>query len=134
MHHARFLYDMFIPFTPIMSALSASSPLYKGKLGDHDLRFEVIEQSVDCRTPQERDKSSEEYLPKSRYSPVSHYISNHEYVRHFHNDTKRLPVCLNAMQILTEAGVDERLAYHVASLFIRAPIPAYEKEFMFPGE
>ena len=27
MNHARYLYDMFAPFTPIMTALSASSPI-----------------------------------------------------------------------------------------------------------
>jgi len=26
-------------------------------------------------------------------------------------------------------GMDERLAYHVASLFVRDPIPAYSQEF-----
>ena len=43
MNHARYLYDMFVPFTPIMSALSASAPIYKGKLSDYDLRFHAIE-------------------------------------------------------------------------------------------
>lgn len=41
--HARFLYDMFIPFTPIMAALSASTAILKGQLSDHDMRWEVIE-------------------------------------------------------------------------------------------
>ena len=94
--HARYLYDMFIPFTSIMAALSAATPILKGKLSDHDLRWEVIEQSVDCRTPQERDPKSPCYIAKSRYSTVSRYISNHEYVQDFHNDfvpTKQ-PDCL----------------------------------------
>ena len=42
-NHARFLYDMFLPWTPIMSALSATSPLLKGQISDHDFRWEVIE-------------------------------------------------------------------------------------------
>lgn len=29
-------------------------------------------------------------------------------------------------------GLDERLATHIASLFIRSPIPVYEKELAFP--
>ena len=29
-NHARYLYDMFLPFTPIMSVLSASTPIVKG--------------------------------------------------------------------------------------------------------
>lgn len=49
-NHARYLHDALLPFTPIMSALSASAPIYKGKLSDIDLRWTVISQSVDCRT------------------------------------------------------------------------------------
>ena len=124
---------MFIPFTPIMAALSASAPLYKGQISEYDLRWQAIEQAVDCRSPEERDPSHPKYIAKSRYSPVSHYISDHKYVKDFHNDTKVFPICDNALQILTESGVDRRLAYHVATLFVRAPIPAYEKEFLlFP--
>ena len=83
---------MFVPFTPIMSALSASTPLLKGQISDHDLRWEVIEQAVDCRVASEKDPNNEQYLPKSRYSTVSHYISNHEYVKDFHNDVE-IKVC-----------------------------------------
>ena len=70
-----------------MSALSASTPIHKGKLVDWDLRYYIIAQSVDDRTPEERDPSSQDYLPKSRYSGVSHYISQHEFVKDKHNDT-----------------------------------------------
>ena len=66
---------MFIPFTPIMAALSAATPVLRGKISDHDLRWEVIEQSVDCRTREERDPASLYYIAKSRYSTVSRYIS-----------------------------------------------------------
>ena len=58
MNHARYLYDMFVPFTPIMSVLSAASPIQKGWLVDFDTRFAVIEQSVDCRKRKERDPES----------------------------------------------------------------------------
>jgi glutamate--cysteine ligase catalytic subunit len=49
---------MFIPFTSIMAAISAATPMIKGKLSDHDMRWEIIEQSVDCRTKEERDPDS----------------------------------------------------------------------------
>lgn len=77
---------MLLPFTGIMAALSASGPIQKGKLSDYDLRWTVIEQSVDCRTKEERDPKSEKYIPKSRYSSINNYISNHEYVKDSHND------------------------------------------------
>jgi glutamate--cysteine ligase catalytic subunit len=70
-----------------MSALSASTPIHKSKLVDWDLRYNIICQSVDDRTKEERDPKSERYLPKSRYSGVSHYISQHEFVKDSHNDT-----------------------------------------------
>ena len=38
-----------------MSALSASTPIHKSKLVDIDLRFTVLEQSVDDRTEEELD-------------------------------------------------------------------------------
>jgi len=44
------------------------------------MRWTVIEQSVDCRTEEERDPASENFVPKSRYSSMNHYISDHEYV------------------------------------------------------
>jgi glutamate--cysteine ligase catalytic subunit len=73
--------------TPILAALSASGPIYKGKLSDNDLRWTVISQSVDCRTEEERNPESPLYIHKSRYSTMNHYISNHEYVEDRHFDT-----------------------------------------------
>ncbi len=34
--HARYIHDMLIPFVPVLIALSASSPVYKGQLSEHD--------------------------------------------------------------------------------------------------
>lgn len=79
-NHARYLHDMLLPFTGILAAISASGPIQKGKLSDNDLRWTVIEQSTDCRTDEERDPNNENYVPKSRYSGINSYISNHDYV------------------------------------------------------
>mmetsp|Transcript_3095 Transcript_3095/g.2085 ORF Transcript_3095/g.2085 Transcript_3095/m.2085 type:complete len:149 (+) Transcript_3095:811-1257(+) len=148
MNHARYLHDSFVSFTPIMAALSSSAPIYKGKLSDNDMRYTVIEQSVDCRMRKERDptnRRTEEveevkegpedgssctdnqkfYIPKSRYSSTSHYISNHEYIDGAYNDCLRLPVSQSHIKFLKENGLDDRLAYHIASLFVRDPIPTY---------
>ena len=35
--------------------------------------------------------------------------------------------------MLLENGLDDRLAFHISSLFVRAPVPVYEKELMFPS-
>jgi len=78
---------MMLPFTPILAALSASSPIFKGQLADIDLRWTVISQSVDCRIPDERDPTSARYVPKSRYSTMNHYISKHQYIKDSYFDT-----------------------------------------------
>jgi glutamate--cysteine ligase catalytic subunit len=44
---------------PIFLALTAGSPVFKGKLADIDTRWQVIADSVDCRTVEERDIESE---------------------------------------------------------------------------
>jgi glutamate--cysteine ligase catalytic subunit len=80
LNHAKFLHDMLLPFTGILACLSASGPIQKGKLSDNDLRWTVIEQSVDCRNKDERNPESPNYIPKSRYSSMNHYISDHENV------------------------------------------------------
>lgn len=112
------------------SALS-STPLLKGQLSNHDFRWEVIEQSVDCRTDAERDPASAEYIPKSRYSTVSRYISNHAYVQDFHNDLHFRKICPEVKKRLLAQGLDSRLATHISSIFMRSPIPVYEKELVF---
>lgn len=103
---------MFIPFTSIMAAVSASTPILKGLISDHDLRWEIIEQAVDCRTRDERNPTSSEYISKSRYSTVSRYISNHEYVQDFHNDVilkANAKDCIVACEYLQANNIDARL-------------------------
>ena len=92
------MYDQLAVLAPIMLAMTAASPIFKGRLADIDVRWTVIAQSVDDRTPMERglfdervaQMSAEELaalrqpgragdgmrrIPKSRYDSVSarHY-------------------------------------------------------------
>jgi glutamate--cysteine ligase catalytic subunit len=78
---------MLLPFTPLLAALSANAPIFKGKLADIDMRWTVISQSVDCRKEEERDPKSKNYVAKSRYGTINHYMSNHEYVSDKMTDT-----------------------------------------------
>ena len=50
----RTLYDQLCPLGPIMLALSAASPIFKGFLTDIDCRWNVISAAVDDRTDEER--------------------------------------------------------------------------------
>ena len=86
---SRHLYDQLAVLAPIMLALSAACPIFKGKLADQDVRWNVIAASVDCRTEAESgvagattSESEEKYyagggkqrLAKSRYSSIDMLI------------------------------------------------------------
>lgn len=49
----RKLYDQLSPLGPILLALTAATPIYKGFLVDTDVRWNQISRAVDCRTPEE---------------------------------------------------------------------------------
>ncbi|XP_027500715.1 glutamate--cysteine ligase catalytic subunit isoform X2 [Corapipo altera] len=51
---ARYLYDQLATICPIVMALSAASPFYRGYVSDIDCRWGVISASVDDRTREER--------------------------------------------------------------------------------
>ncbi|KAJ3283014.1 hypothetical protein HDU76_008543 [Blyttiomyces sp. JEL0837] len=76
---ARRLYDQLAVMAPIMMALSAGSPIYRGYLADIDCRWSVISGSVDDRTKEERGeeplKENKFRIPKSRYDSISTYLS-----------------------------------------------------------
>ena len=55
---SKHLYDQLIPLTPVMLALSAASPIFRGVLADVDTRWAVISASVDCRTDEERKRGT----------------------------------------------------------------------------
>ncbi|KAF5208706.1 putative glutamate-cysteine ligase [Clavispora lusitaniae] len=56
MAQARYLYDALAPLTPVMLAVSAAAPIFKGFLVDQDVRWNVISGAVDDRTFAERDE------------------------------------------------------------------------------
>jgi glutamate--cysteine ligase catalytic subunit len=128
-NHATYLHDQLLAFTSYFAALSASAPIFKGQLSDNDMRWTVISQSVDCRNKEERDPEHLNYIPKSRYSTINHYISEHDYVKpEFHDNLQYKPNPDHIALLKKETGLNDRLAFHIASLFIRDPIPSFEKE------
>ena len=94
---SRYLYDSLAILSPLMMALTANSAIWRGRLADTDTRWNVIEASVDCRTPAERGGIShgeptpdwqssanagqaagaggERHISKSRYSSIDCFIS-----------------------------------------------------------
>lgn len=130
MSEARTLYDQLAPLGPIMLALTAATPIFKGFLADVDVRWNVISGAVDDRTEEERGlkplKNSRYKIPKSRYASISTYLSEDPRLRPEYNDPN-LVVNEDIKKELLDNGMDERLATHFAHLFIRDPLVIFKE-------
>ncbi|PCH43378.1 glutamate-cysteine ligase catalytic subunit [Wolfiporia cocos MD-104 SS10] len=127
---ARRLYDALVPIAPLMLALTAASPLWRGYIADVDCRWDVISASVDDRTEEERGlkplKENRFRIPKSRYGSVSLYISEHWTNRPEYNDIYA-PYDQAIFGRLCDHGIDDQLAKHISHLFIRDPIVIFSE-------
>jgi len=133
---AETLYDQLTPMCPIMLAMTASAPIFRGYLADVDCRWDIIAASVDCRTKEERgeapvsanpERAKYGQIPKSRYGSVSSYIS--ECVDHYkgYND-KELVHDEKVYQYLLGEGIKAPMAKHVAHLFIRDTVSLFSEK------
>ncbi|KAF8973058.1 glutamate-cysteine ligase catalytic subunit [Flammula alnicola] len=127
---ARRLYDGLIPIGPILLALTAASPIWRGYLADVDCRWNVIAGSVDDRTKEERGlvplNEDRFIIPKSRYDSVDLYISNDWINRPEYNDNP-LPYDQDIYDRLREHGLDDLLSKHMSHLFIRDPLVVFSE-------
>lgn len=145
---SRYMYDQLAVLAPIMLAMTAATPIFKGRLANVDVRWDIIAASVDDRTPAERGEALDEAtlasltrsgmagngvtpIPKSRYGSVSTYIyhcpEDCDSVRSFEafNDIY-CPVDERVKDKLLAAGLDNNLSHHIAHLFIRDPLVVFE--------
>ncbi|KAI1401699.1 GCS-domain-containing protein [Hypoxylon fuscum] len=127
----RRMYDQLSPIGPIMLALTAATPIYKGFLADTDVRWNQISRAVDDRTPEELGekplKNNRWRIPKSRYASNSTYISTDARLRPEYFDPN-LIIDDSIKAELLEGGMDDRLATHFAHLFIRDPIVIFNED------
>ncbi|KAI9753149.1 MAG: bifunctional tryptophan synthase trp1 [Chaenotheca gracillima] len=127
----RRLYDQLGPLGPILLALTAATPLYKGFIADTDVRWNQISAAVDDRTPEELGekplKNDRWRVPKSRYASNSTYISQDPRLRKEYMDPD-LVVDPELKQRLLDGGMDDLLATHFAHLFIRDPIVIFAED------
>ncbi|XP_077488541.1 glutamate--cysteine ligase [Amblyomma americanum] len=125
---ARILYDQLAPVCPIMLALSAASPAFRGYLTERDCRWNVIVGSVDDRTDEELGlkplRENKFVIRKSRYSTIECYISE---MGEKYNDVK-VVYDQDIYNRLRSADIDPLLAQHVAHLFIRDPISVFSEK------
>ncbi|CAL1548977.1 unnamed protein product, partial [Lymnaea stagnalis] len=119
---AKTLYDQLAVMCPIMLALSASSPVYRGYLSDNDTRWPVMAGACDDRTKEERGveplKENQYRIAKSRYDSIDSFIST---LGQQYNDI-HLTFNQEIFEELIAEGVDDLLARHIAHLFIRDPV------------
>lgn len=125
---ARILYDQLAPVCPIMLALSAASPVFRGYLTERDCRWNVIVSSVDDRTDEELGlkplRENKFVIRKSRYSTIECYISG---MGEKYNDVK-VVYDQEIYNKLRSADIDPLLAQHIAHLFIRDPISVFSEK------
>ncbi|KAM8953058.1 glutamate--cysteine ligase catalytic subunit [Pelodytes ibericus] len=125
---ARYLYDQLATICPIVMALSAAAPFYRGYVSDIDCRWGVISASVDDRTKEERGleplKTDKYRINKSRYDSIDSYLSK---CGEKYNDID-LTIDKEIYNQLTSEGIDHLLAQHIAHLFIRDPLTLFEEK------
>lgn len=134
-HESRFMFDQLAGLSPIMLALTAATPLFKGRIVDTDVRWSIISQSVDDRTPAERGLAPDAVpdstmagdgvrrLDKSRYDSISCYLSP-DTPEEF-NDVE-CEVDEEMRQELLAHDMDAVLARHVSHLFTRDPLVMFQ--------
>lgn len=131
---ARTIYDQMIPVAPLLLALTAASPAYRGYLADVDARWNIISAAVDDRTDEEKglrplapgSGRGRMHMNKSRYDSVDSYLSTDAANKVCYNDNP-LPVDEGVLARLTAHGLDEKLSRHIAHLFIRDPLVIFSE-------
>ncbi|KAJ3150798.1 hypothetical protein HDU89_002793 [Geranomyces variabilis] len=123
---ARALYDQFVPLAPVLIALAAGSPCFRGWLVDTDARWGVLQQVNDDRTPGERGlvrSKLETRIPRSRYSSPGTYASKETPAAY--GDVE-VAIDRKVLAQLVEQGVDVSLAKHYASQLVRDPLVVFD--------
>ena len=143
-NESRYMFDQLNVLSPVLMALTAATPIFKGRLADIDARWSTIEKSVDCRTDAERSVPGADTTPdplmvgggvtplsKSRYDSISTYIYQCPegkvcpVRREYFNDVP-CEIDEETKNLLLGAGIDEHLAHHIAHLFVRDPLVIFE--------
>jgi len=152
---SRFIYDQLAVVSPIMMALTASTPVLRGRIADTDCRWGIISEGVDDRTSAERGRpnpsgpqeelagSGQRRVYKSRYDCISTYIYQGAHdafktkeedgtpngmanrVLNMYNDIP-VPIDRESYELLRKAGIDPALSQHIAHLFIRDPLVIFD--------
>jgi len=129
------LYDQLATLAPIFLALTAATPILRGRLANTDVRWGVIAASVDDRTLAEKGEASAEADPdmvgggvtrlfKSRYDSISCYIHQTTAIDYYNDIPCEVDESVREKLLLN--GMDAPVARHLAHLFTRDPLVAFE--------
>lgn len=129
--HARYVHDQLNVLSPLFLALTAGTPIVKGKMSDWDVRWNIISGSVDDRTENERSPNHPQYIPDSRYSSTNYYIWNGEFNLPQYNDfdlrirpEEKEAIKIEAQKLKIE--IDDLMVYHVANIMKRDILIVHE--------
>lgn len=141
---ARYIFDSLVNVAPMVLAVTAAAPIFRGQLADQDVRWNVISGAVDDRTPFERgeeplrdhplygghtDVKAQENMqriPKSRYDSIDQYLGGTDFFMSEYNDIAP-PINEEVFDRLKNSGMDEDLSRHFAHLFIRDPLVLFSE-------
>ncbi|CAE8625820.1 unnamed protein product, partial [Polarella glacialis] len=130
---ARYLYDQLLVLAPLFLSLTASTPFWRGKVAATDTRFEAFAQTWDERTEAETASRA----PRSSRAATSPQVfladSGSLDSREAELNDVEAAVHEPSMARLLAAGVDARLARHVAHLFVRDPLNVF-RERLHPDD
>ncbi|KAJ5345675.1 Glutamate-cysteine ligase catalytic subunit [Penicillium brevicompactum] len=112
--NARWLHDQLIPLAPIMLAMTAAVPIWKGYLVDTDVRWQRFGDLLDDRREEEMETTP------PRWTWNRNYLSL-EKPPGFDNGSSQ-PIDPAIKQRLLEGDMDESLATHFASILSRDPL------------
>jgi len=113
------VYDQLVAVSPVLLALSASSPFFRGHVSDVDTRWTMMAQCNDDRRREEMGRVS-----SSRWDSAEMYLSED----HLGLNDVECSFDRDAFDFLLSQGVDEALAKHVAHIWVRDPLILSNKQ------
>jgi glutamate--cysteine ligase catalytic subunit len=139
---ARWLHDQLIPLGPVMLALTAAAPIWKGYLVDVDSRWQRYSDCSDDRTVEEMSQlvslpfsirlaahlPNRSCLQSPRWTCNRVYLSR-EKPNHLEDPDLHQPMNESVKQNLMSGGMDESLAKHFTQSLSRDPLVLSREEF-----
>ncbi|XP_065365246.1 glutamate--cysteine ligase-like [Calliphora vicina] len=122
MAETRYLYDQLAPLCPVIQAITAAAPIYRGYLTDIDNSYYFMGDGSDDRSAEERGlkplNNDKCRLKKLRWDSIDSYLTVEA---EKYNDIE-LYYDQKIYDHLRNEGVDHVMAQHVAHIFMRDPL------------